>query len=283
MIPFLSDRCGYSRSALEARLRPDSGSLASWLRPSGWSRPSPGNRLELTPSRVAFTLFAGRPGLHAPDAAAMPADEEVADLERDFGFPFAPAAAGVDAGGRLFDTTASTVTEDADTIRYRLHFGGRTQPYSLVHDGAGTYRSSGAVMDFRWGDRERFQQLDTFLDRGGSYRVVVRDVVQLYEPAGPFDWSVTRADFADGATGAPVVSLLYVVWDEDGPENEPAADPRGDPGVPAEAPGGPQTPTFPADVTPTVGGAAIEQSARRLAEAGHWTEDVEGHWASSRR
>ena len=241
--------------------------------PAGQSgQQSRGRHLEETPSRVAFALFAGRPGLYVEGDVPPAPDAPVADPAADFGFPFAPAAAGVDPGGELFDTTVSTVTPDDRTIRYHLRFGGRTHPYALVHEGDGTYRSRGGVMDFEWSDRERFQQLDAFLERGGAYRVVVRDVVQLYEPGGPFDWSVTRADFFDRATETLVVSLLYVVWDEDGPENDPDAAPRGEPGVAAEDDGGPVAPTFPEDVTPTTDGAAIQETALSLIEGGAATE-----------
>lgn len=232
-------------------------------------------RLEDTPSRVAYSLFAGRPGMFATGGRPLPEpDNPVADPIRDFGFPYAPAATGVDTDGRLFDTTVSTVTPDANRIRYHLRFGGRSRPYSLVHRGGGTYRSEDGVLAFEWSDDERFQQLDAFLERGGAYRVVVRDVVQLYEPGGAFDWSVTRADFLDRSAGELAVSLVYLVWDEDGPENDPTAAPRGDPGVASGEPTGPDAPTFPADLTPTVDGDGLEATAMALITAG-WTAEVD--------
>lgn len=224
----------------------------------------PGARpLEDRPSALRYVLFAGRDGLYAPDG---PGDGTVADPVDDFGFPFSPVVAGSDPGGAFFDTTAPTVTPNGETIGYFLQFGGRRTPYDLRHEGGGTYTSRDAVATFEWTDDERFQL--PYLVVGRSYRVEVRDVVQLYEPGGPFDWSVTRTDFVDRDDDAHAVSLLYVVWDLDGPANDAFRDDRGDAGSPAADPAGPAIPRFPDDATPTVDGAGIEGTVSSLLEAG---------------
>lgn len=219
--------------------------------------------LEDRPSALRYVLFAGRDGLYATDGHG---DGAVADPVDDFGFPFSPVVAGSDPGGAFFDTTTPTVSPDGGTISYFLQFGGRRTPYVLRHEGGGTYTSRGAVATFEWSDDERFQL--PYLVVGRSYRAHVRDVVQLYEPGGAFDWSVTRTDFVDRDDDAHAVSLLYVVWDLDGPANDAFRDDRGDAGSPAADPAGPAIPQFPADATPTVDGAGIEVTVSSLLEAG---------------
>lgn len=219
--------------------------------------------LEDRPSALRYVLFAGRDGMYATDGTG---DGTVADPVDDFGFPFSPVVAGSDAGGAFFDTTAPTVSPDGGTIHYFLQFGGRRTPYALRHEGGGTYASRGAVATFEWTDAERFQL--PYLDVGRTYRANVRDVVQLYEPGGSFDWSVTRTDFVHRDDDAHAVSLLYVVWDLDGPANDALRDDRGDAGAPASEPSGPAIPRFPDDATPTVDGARIEETVGSLLESG---------------
>ncbi len=232
------------------------------------ARSSPGGgqgtrQLEDRPSALRYALFAGRDGMYAGDD--RPGNGNVADPVDDFGFPFSPVVAGSDRAGAFFDTTAPTVTPDGGTIHYFLQFGGRRTPYVLRHEGVGTYTSRGAVASFEWTDEERFQL--PFLAVGRPYRAVVRDVVQLYEPGGPFDWSVTRTDFFDRRADAHAASLVYVVWDLDGPAND-ADDDRGDAGRPASDPAGPAAPNFPDDVSPTVHGTDIGGTVCALIEAG---------------
>lgn len=219
--------------------------------------------LEDRPSALRYVLFAGRDGMYAVDP---PGDGAVADPVDDFGVPFSPVVGGSDPSGAFFDTTVARVTPNGGTIHYVLQFGGRRTPYVLRHQGAGTYTSRGAVANFEWTDDERFRL--PYLTAGRPYRAVVRDVVQLYEPGGSFDWSVTRTDFFDRTESAHAVSLLYVVWDLDGPANDAPRTDRGDAGRPATDPAGPAAPRFPGDVTPTVDGTGIEGTVSSLIEAG---------------
>ena len=212
---------------------------------------------ETKPSPVAYALYACTPG-RSPTA----------DHRTAFGFPDTPVAAGTDATGSLFDTTAATVDEARQRIHYHLRFGGRTHPYWLVHEGAGTYTSRGAEMDFRWGDEEQFQVLDAHLTRGEPYHVTVRDVVQLEEPGGRFDWSVSRTDIADGRSDAPAVSLIVVVWRIGRPGQDPAECRRGTPSVGGAA-SGPLV--FPDDQTRSVRDQSIAETAVGLIDAGHGT------------
>lgn len=220
-------------------------------------------KLEERPSALRYVLFAGRDGMYAGDRAS--GDGTVADPVDDFGFPFSPVVAGSDPAGAFFDTTAPTVTPNDGTIHYFLQFGGRRTPYVLRHEGEGTYTSRGAVATFEWTDEERFQL--PYLTVGRPYRAVVRDVVQLYEPGGPFDWSATRTDFFDQRAGAHVVSLVYVVWDLDGPANDVDLD-RGEAGRSVSDPAGPAAPSFPDDASPTVHGTGIGATVCALIEAG---------------
>ena len=221
--------------------------------------------IESAPSPVAYALYA-EPARPPSGAADLPPSAASPDAPTGFCFPDRPAVAGTDADGTVFDTTAASLAADFETIHYRLQFGGRTQPYRLVHVGEGTYESRGGVMEFEWSDDERFQELDAFLDRDHPYRITVHDVVQLEAPGGRFDWSVSRADVIDLVADEPVVSLLYVVW-RVGPPGGPV-DPagRGRPGVAITEAQGPQAPAFPADLTPSVHGLTIDGTAEHLIE-----------------
>lgn len=216
---------------------------------------------------MAYVVYVrvGDPG-HTPRRDAGPSPPDCPT--DDFGFPHAPEVAGIDGDGAIFDTTAATVAADRETIHYHLRFGGRRRPYRLVHEGAGTYTSEDGTLAFRWGDSERFQQLDAVLDRDAPYLVSVRDVVQLEEPGGRFDWAVTRADFTDRSTDANAASLIYVVWRIGPPVEVPARCERGHPGVATDHEAGPVRPAFPADQTPSVSGDTILETTRSLIAAG---------------
>ena len=221
---------------------------------------------ESAPSPVAYALYAD-PARPPPGAPDLPPSAASPDTPTGFGFPDRPAVAGTDADGTVFDTTAASLAADFETIHYRLQFGGRTQPYRLVHVGEGTYESRGGVMEFEWSDDERFQELDAFLVRGHPYRITVNDVVQLEAPGGRFDWSVSRADVVDVEADEPVVALLYVVWRVGPPGGPEDPDGRGRPGVAVTEADGPRAPAFPPDLTPSVHGLTIDGTAERLTEA----------------
>lgn len=225
--------------------------------------------LEPTPSTVDFVLYAGADGLYGGDNPAPDAD--MVDPMGDFGFPALPAATGTDAGGEKFDSTEATVSADGETAWYALTFGGRRTPYRLRHQGAGTYHSQDAVVTFEWTADERFAL--PFFTVGEVYQAAVRDIVQLYEPGGAFDWSATRADFMHTATGDHVASVLTIVWDRDGPENGVARE-RGSPGRSMTHAAGPSQPVFPAEVTPTVGGLTIREAVDYLVRSGISTDGV---------
>ena len=214
--------------------------------------------LEASPSAVSFDHYASLAGQAGGDGGdATPAEA--------YGFPTHPMAAGSDPSGQLFDTTVPTVSADGETITYVLRFGGEPTPYRLVHRGGGTYRAVDATVTFEWSERELFPL--PFLTVGETYRAEVREVVQLYAPGGAYDWSTTRTDLIDPATDRAVVSVLTVVWDDDGPDNA-AAEGRGSPGRGVADPEGPVAPTFPGSVTPTVDGLGIRETATRLLALG---------------
>lgn len=212
--------------------------------------------LEASPSAVSFDHYASLAGQTATGEEGSDATPAAA-----YGFPTHPLAAGSDPSGQLFDTTVPTVAGDGETITYLLRFGGDPTPYQLVHRGGGTYRAVDATVTFEWSERELFPL--PFLTVGETYRAEVREVVQLYAPGGAYDWSTTRTDLVDPSTDQPVVSVLTVVWDVDGPDNG-ATLPRGSPGRGVADPEGPLAPTFPREVTPTADGLGIRETATWL-------------------
>lgn len=239
-------------------------SLETWAASRRPGRTASHRPFEPSSHPVAYVLYV-RAGDPTPDASRGAAAAHPGGQADRFGFPHAPAVAGIDEDGALFDTAAARFADDRETCHLTLRFGGRRRLYRLIHEGAGTYTSTDATMTFRWGDRERFQELDAVLDRGAAYRVSVRDVVQLEPPGGRFDWAVTRADFTERPTDDAAAALIYVVWRvrDPGPDR-----PRGHPGAASGPDGGPVPPAFPADQTPTVGGDTLLDTVRSLIAAG---------------
>ena len=223
-------------------------------RPQHGSAPTP---LEASPSAVAFVHYAALAGGMAGVEGDAPAEPLAV-----YGFPTHPAMVGRDPTGALFDTTVPTVSADDQRIEYVLRFGGEATPYRLAHLGDGTYRAVDATVTFEWSEEELFPL--PFLEVGSTYRADVREYVQLYGPGEPFDWSTTRTDLVDPDSGQVVVSMLSVVWDDDGPTND-APTVRGDPGRGVMDPEGPVAPTFPSSLTPTVDGLDIAGAAAALA------------------
>lgn len=166
--------------------------------------------------------------------------------------------------GNLFDTTSAEITPNGQVIHYQLQFGADSKPYVLKHGEDGQYTSKGSVINVEG-------PAPTLGVGPGEYRATVRDVVQLYEKGGYFNWSVTRTDVFVRPDMEYSHSLLIIVWDEDGPDrqgfpnpfyrNNPFADDDGD-----DEPD--NDPEYSSDVLGDEVFEAIESNANELIAAG---------------
>lgn len=173
-------------------------------------------QLEEDSSFVAYSVFVG-----SPDNIFLgfnPDSEDQSPLMRG----------DSDSGPFNFDTTIIEITPNEKILHYVLRFVqgnlyvNKPKPYVLREVNDKLYSSEGALVNFEITSDTDFGPLQAVGLESGKYRATIRDKLHLYEDTSYFDWAITRADFFKRGKGGMnhELSLLYVVWDEDGSANE---------------------------------------------------------------